>query len=132
MKTLFAIIALLPACTTIHEYVEDWPKLDTQVHVVPAGEIFARCYQYAPVWQKLLGGVPLACAEIFFSKGECHVWVAENTTPETLEHEVEHCRGGDHDSLLQDALTAYRGGSKLPHGADARGIPYWAPLPEAP
>jgi len=46
------------------------PKIDYQFEVtVPCAEMLAICYPGLPLWQKALGGIPLACTRFWF-----HAW----------------------------------------------------------
>lgn len=74
----------------------DWPKLDVEIIRIPDGAVFAKCYRAIPLWQKLLGAVPLGCAEFSFRGRWCRIWVGETSTDAVIEHEKEHCDGYYH------------------------------------
>lgn len=105
---LAAALIALTGCTGMQAQVADWPALEIRTHTVAAGEIFGRCAPYIPVWQRLLGVLPLACAEIDLSAATCDVYIADTSTPDTIAHELEHCRGADHNGVLQAALDDHR------------------------
>ncbi len=103
MKPIFAALAVaLAGCTTINTHVKDWPTLEIREHEVSWGAIIARCYPSIPLWQKVLGGVPLACVNVNLQAGTCDIYY---TPVFGKQHEMEHCLGGDHDGILQAALT---------------------------
>ena len=107
------IVAALAACTTIDQHKAapaDWPQLEVREHVVSTPEMIWRCYATLPLFMKLMGGVPIACA--FVSESGCDIYVTGWTPQHVLEHEREHCAGRDHvgDSTLADWWAAYKAG----------------------
>ncbi len=82
----------------------DWPELRVVERYVPDAELRARCSAYTVF--------PEACAEVYFDRGECVVWL--NRDYHTLDlvrsHELEHCAGHDHigEHQLADAWSAYK------------------------
>lgn len=103
MRTLALIVALvLAGCSSIDKKVEGFPQdLKIEYKVVTPGEVFSHCWQYLTTLQKVLLSIPLACAEIDLDTRTCTIIHHENTGEWVMEHEVGHCRGGDHDGILQ-------------------------------
>lgn len=107
-------VTLLVGCTTIGHVPAptDWPKLTVVEHQVKGGELLQKCYSALPLWLKLLGGIPLGCAWVDFSKMTCDIYVPEGTPEgdQVLLHEREHCDGKDHatDSTLADAWRDWK------------------------
>lgn len=99
--SLFAVM-VLAGCSTIHTYVEDFPQdLPIEYKVMEPGEVAAHCWQYLTTIQKLLLAIPLACAEIDLDAHRCTIIHYRDVAEWVMEHEEQHCRGGDHDGLLQ-------------------------------
>jgi hypothetical protein len=90
----------------------DWPRLEVRVHQVGTGEMLGECYATVPLWMKLLGTFPAACARIRFPERTCDIYCAASWScdPDTLAHEREHCAGRDHEfeSTLRDAWQRYK------------------------
>lgn len=111
MKTLIALlVSTLTGCTSIHTYVDGWPELKTVVHVVPDGQVYPSCSSLLSWWQKAIITLPLACSKISLDKGTCDIYVGETSTESTLQHELEHCKGGDHGDILQKGFDKWRAG----------------------
>jgi len=108
IKKILCILSLplLVACQTMQPRIENMPKLDITVNEVGFFELQRQCYTYVPLWMKLLGSVSFGCAIIDFNKNTCTVYVMPNH-PAALEHELEHCAGGDHDDQLRKAYDNY-------------------------
>ena len=87
------ILALLMGCTTIdpENRVQGWPQLTVVEHYVPVAQMRARCDKYAGAFM-----LPLACAEFFLDRGECHLWFDETPHPSVVQHERLHCLGYGH------------------------------------
>jgi hypothetical protein len=106
------IIALLSGCMPIHHQVRGWPQdLRVTVHTIPEEQIAGRCF-VAPEnpLDVLLLQLPIACAWMDLNRHTCDVYVTPTTPRSTLEHELEHCRGGDHGGRLQRYYDAWRHG----------------------
>ena len=88
-----AMFLTLLGCTTIdpENRVQGWPQLTVVEHYVPAAQMRARCDRYAGAFM-----LPLACAEFFLDRGECHLWFDENPHPSVVQHERMHCLGYGH------------------------------------
>ena len=97
---------LLAGCQTMQPRIANMPKLDITVNEVNFFELQRQCYTYLPLWAKLLGGLSFGCAIIDFNKNTCTVYVMPNHTS-ALEHELEHCAGGDHNNQLQKNYDNY-------------------------
>ena len=54
-----------------------------------------------PLQYKLIGSLAMACAEVNFTAGTCDIYHMENTLKSVMWHEEAHCRGEDHDGILQ-------------------------------
>ena len=92
----------------ITTYVENWPKLDQRLHYVTFLEINDRCWADMPWYWKVMGGIALACTHVDFEAGTCDVYVTSGSPPFIVDHEIEHCHGGDHDGTLRDALGRWK------------------------
>jgi uncharacterized protein YceK len=103
MKTiLIAAALLLSGCSSIHTYVQDWPELKTRIHTIPDGDIYATCSKdLSWVTKYVLVALPLACAHINLPRKTCDIYVTETTTGPSLDHELAHCKGGDHGGISQ-------------------------------
>lgn len=101
---------LLLGCTSIDSRVEGFPQDLTIVeHRKSFIEVQSVCWKYLPLHYKLLGGFTLACAEINLEAKRCDVYLMHDAEEWTLAHELEHCRGGDHNGQLQEYLDKQRG-----------------------
>jgi len=109
MKKLILIAVLLSGCTTIDTQVKDWPELEIRTHELSFFGVQGKCWKYMPLIYKLLGGITKACAEINFDTGTCDIYHLSNPLPEDMDHEVSHCKGGDHDGILQAYADSKRG-----------------------
>lgn len=80
----------------------DWPKLYVSVEEESFSRVQDKCFKY--------GGLSLACAEIFFDTGECHIYLIRGLENVALQHERKHCEGYDHvgSSALADLWKSYR------------------------
>jgi hypothetical protein len=99
MKNLLCscLVATLVGCTTVStEDVVFRNAIPPTIHHVYFGEMLARCYKYTPLWIKLLGGIPFACAEWDLNKNTCDIYISENAPDWMLKHELEHCNGFGH------------------------------------
>jgi hypothetical protein len=108
----FALVtALLYSCLPITTRVEGWPQdLSIRVHKnVGFVEVQEKCYPSVPLHCKLMGGFAFQCAVIDLDQKTCDIYTIWG---EASEHELSHCRGGDHDGLLQ----AYFDRWKCAHG----------------
>lgn len=114
MMAFLAVVVLgLAGCTTIDAHKAPpatWPKLAVTEHKVSCPAMLGRCYQYLSLPMKLLGGVPIACAEVDLTKKTCDIWTCAITPKGAIEHEYDHCDGRDHhdDTTLADLLRNYR------------------------
>ncbi len=109
-KSLLGALAILilTSCTTIDKHVEDWPELKTAEHIAGFWEIQQRCYGSVPILYKLLGGVAMGCAYYDLDAKTCDIYVPFDATKTLLEHEREHCKGGDHNGAQQKVFDAWR------------------------
>lgn len=109
------LAAALAGCTVMDQHSappSDWPALVVHEHAVSCTAMVAKCYQYLSLPMKLMGGLPLGCAEIRFDQGRCDIYTCWMSPADVLAHERLHCRGYDHigDSTLRDAFQHYKGG----------------------
>src|SRR5512137_1133249 len=118
MKWNLIPVALLVGCATdIESYIKDFPALEIRVHEhAPGSVILAKCYGDLPLWQKAAGYIPIACTWIDMNKRTCDVFVADNTDPDTIAHEMAHCIGGDHDGMLHRMVAASRATERVNDG----------------
>ncbi len=104
MQRVFAMLIwlLITGCSTIDGYVEGWPKLQTTIHESTLLEINQKCWQYTSITQKLLGSLTFGCAIFDLEKETCDIYVAPNSPEFILNHELAHCKGGDHPDHALD------------------------------
>ena len=109
MRTLLLLLTavMLTGCTTIHTQVTNFPTLTVTEHQMSFSEMISKCYPGVPLWLKLLGSFPLACAEFNFPKATCDIYVTDISPNWIIEHERAHCQGGDHFGEVQDMLDNY-------------------------
>jgi hypothetical protein len=112
-RTIIASI-LLAGCVGIDTHKappQNWPSVVVVEHRVSTLEMLSHCYQYVPLVLKLLGGIPLACAEIDLNKLECDIWLTGWSSQDTVEHERLHCTGHDHygDDTLEQIYNTWKG-----------------------
>ena len=104
----YLLILLLAGCTTIHTYVPGWPQNVAVIHrVVEPGEVMDACYKYLTTLDKLMLAFPLACAEIDLDKNTCTITRQQDASAFVIAHEEEHCKGGDHDDILQNYFNEW-------------------------
>lgn len=106
------VLAALAACTAIGHTPPpaDWPKLEVIMHEESVGAMLAHCYPPMSALAKVIGFIPLACANINFDRKRCDIWQLPNPVPERVEHERLHCQGYDHvgGSYLADGWAAWK------------------------
>lgn len=98
--TALLTLCCLCACSHIERRVEGWPQ-DMKIVVHPHSgfwEINKICWRDLPLYWKLLGAVCPTVATLNLVTNTCDIYTLGE---EPSEHELEHCRGGDHDGLLQ-------------------------------
>jgi hypothetical protein len=100
------MVLLLVACYPMQPRIANMPKLDITVNEVGFFELQSQCYKYIPLWFKLLGAVSFGCAIYNFNQNTCTIYVLPNHTS-ALEHELEHCAGGDHYGQMQRDYNNY-------------------------
>lgn len=113
IAVVLATVALLNGCTVIDKSTAppaDWPRLQVTETLVGTLDMIVRCYKHLPLGMMLLGGIPLACAEIDLNAGTCTIWYASITPTQSLDHEREHCDGHDHvgESTLRDFFARWK------------------------
>lgn len=98
MKLLSLLLStLLCASCAWTSKVEPWPDLDETVIRLRDDQVFAKCYEAIPLWQRvLLLAVPVGCSEISFQGHWCHIFVGTTSPESVIEHERRHCRGERH------------------------------------
>ncbi len=116
-KTLLSLVCLitLSACSSIQlpdisnnskkiegieSYVQNWPTLTESIEYLNYSDLYQKCGQYkqnSKEKAKIYG-----CSEINLAKKTCTIFLPTNYESWALEHEKEHCKGGDHEGLLQD------------------------------
>jgi hypothetical protein len=112
MKYIFVLVVLLSGCTIIsHKPTpDDWPQLKvTEVSHASSWSVIRHCYQYTPMWARLMLGFNVACAEIDFRSMTCTVHAAPGDDT-NREHELDHCAGKDHvgASTLRDVWQGWK------------------------
>ncbi|MDD5247890.1 MAG: hypothetical protein PHY45_02840 [Rhodocyclaceae bacterium] len=106
---MIASLAIGGCATEIDTYVQGWPTLNVTMHEHATGaEIWSRCWSDLPLWQKLLGTIPIACTWVDLDRGTCDVYIADHTFEGTIHHELEHCKGGDHDGIAQAIFDRWK------------------------
>lgn len=98
MKRFFFMLIALPiiGCTTIDGHVEGWPELKITIHDSNLLEINQKCWKYQSIAQKLLGSFSFGCSIYDLDKKTCDIYVVPNSPEFILDHELAHCKGGDH------------------------------------
>lgn len=110
MRSLFLIaVLLLAGCATrIERQVEGWPteRIKVRVHEnVGFLKVQQLCWGYVPLWRKMLGHISSQCTVVNLDALTCDVYTIEDPA---IEHEFEHCRGGDHDGTLQRVFNIWQ------------------------
>lgn len=96
-RSFLAFISLLiVGCSTIDIYVKDWPDLKIIFHESHLLEINQKCWIYLSTIQKLSGSLVFACSIIDLDKKTCDIYIADNSPEVIINHEIAHCKGGDH------------------------------------
>lgn len=108
MKRIAALTAvLLAGCSFNTGYVQGWPLIPTEniaVHRVPYGDMLKAC-EINPL--AFLISFPMGCARVNLYKNRCDVYVPEDPPLWIVQHELEHCNGGDHFGVLQAHYDAW-------------------------
>lgn len=87
----FELLLLLLSYPGITSHVDGWPQdLAIHEHIVSAEVITESCGRFA-----------LACTKPNLYTGRCDVYLPPWAPNWIREHEIEHCRGGDHAALDQ-------------------------------
>lgn len=107
------LAAALTGCTVMDQHSApppDWPALVVREHADSCPAMIARCWPYLSLPMRLMGGIPLGCAEVRFAEGTCDIYTCGLSPAGVLAHERLHCRGYDHigDSTLRDAFQRYK------------------------
>ncbi len=107
------LAAMLFSCLPITTKVEGWPQdLTIRVHKnVGFVEVQEKCYPSIPLPCKLMGGFAFQCAVIDLDQKTCDIYTIWG---EASEHELSHCRGGDHDGILQAYFDRWKCAHGLP------------------
>lgn len=111
MKHISALLAalMLQGCATVNtDQVKDWPKLEIRHHTLSFFEIQGKCWKHMPFYYKILGSFAFGCAEVDLDKKTCDIYLMKDALPEHREHEEEHCRGEDHDGMLQSYFDGWK------------------------
>jgi len=100
-------LTALNGCAPITTQVAGWPQdLMIRAHYdVGFIKVQEKCYPSIPLPYKLMGGIALECAVIDLAHKSCDIYTIAG---EASEHELSHCRGGDHDGLLQDYFNRWK------------------------
>lgn len=111
---LLAAAIALSGCGTMIQHDSapaDWPQMEVRVHTVSFSQMLGRCYKYMSLPMKLMGGFPVACAEVDLARNVCDIWMTDDENdPYILEHEKDHCAGKDHphDMTLRNLWANYK------------------------
>ncbi len=84
----------------IESYVKDWPLLTEKIEHLSYSELHQKCGSQKPKGAeqaKIFG-----CSEINLVNKTCTIFLPNNYESWALAHEKEHCKGGDHDNIIQD------------------------------
>lgn len=84
----------------IETYVKDWPKLKEEIKIVSYSDLYQKCAPHKPKGKEK--GKIYGCSEIDLMKKTCTIFLTEKHEKWALEHEQQHCKGGDHDNLLKN------------------------------
>ena len=99
---------MLFSCNYIASYVEGFPELQITVHESYLLEINQKCYKAMTGLQKLSGSIYLGCSVIDFKNKTCDIYIAKNSPEFIVNHELAHCKGGDHaNHFLSNAYDAW-------------------------
>lgn len=95
----------------IYSYIDNFPTLNTKVILMSKEEMLKHCDQ-SPIREHL--GETLACAKINFKEETCIIHITENHERWVLDHELAHCKGGDHDDgSMEKNLALWKEGQKI-------------------
>lgn len=89
--------------------IEGWPELKVSRHKVGLGEIQELCGKHLTAMQFLISPIQVACAVVYFAKKLCDIYYIADVF---LPHEEDHCRGKDHNGVLQEAFDRWKAGEK--------------------
>jgi hypothetical protein len=95
-QKIILISFFMIGCSTIGGYIDDWPELEIKVHKYSSYQINQKCWSSLSLSQKLIGSVALGCATIDLDKKTCDIYIASNSPEYIVNHEIAHCKGGDH------------------------------------
>jgi uncharacterized protein YceK len=115
MIRLLVFLALLSGCTSINYTEGPVPGLENMTveeHHVDTTEIYQRCSRCGKLGMEL----PTACTCINFRTNHAIIWLANDASQATIEHERAHARGYDHQTgELRDQYAAWtkRGGKRM-------------------
>jgi hypothetical protein len=90
------ICLMVTGCQTINSYVEDWPELKITFHESYLLEINQKCRPFLTTFEKLMGSLVFGCTIYDLDKKNCDIYIAPNTPDFITQHELAHCKGGDH------------------------------------
>ena len=100
---LLLSVFLLSGCTTMlpEKPVEGWPK-DIEIRLHEGAGLYtvqSECWGSLPWYWKAAGSFAWQCATVNLPMRTCDIYTVMG---KASEHEYGHCRGMDHDGLLQD------------------------------
>lgn len=103
-----------PYVAGIHKYIDDFPELIVIKNVVNQDEIEKICItkQNLSYSQEIV-----ACASISFEKKTCTIYLPKRYRQWMLDHEQAHCRGGDHDGVLEESFDRWK---KMVHNTEIK------------
>ena len=115
MKPLLILLVILcSSCTSIETRVAGWPQdMKITVHKnTPWLDIQKICWQGMPTWRKVLLSVCPTAAYVNLNTNTCDIFVLGDEDP--TEHELDHCKGGDHDGALQRYYDNWKKNDRTP------------------
>jgi hypothetical protein len=110
MKSIILVLSvLLAGCAIpITDHVKDWPELRVRVHENTSQQYISDlCTRDWSLVKKLLVWPIYACTYVDLQNRTCDVYIPGEAEGDIFEHELEHCRGGDHGGTLQELLNTY-------------------------
>lgn len=94
----------ISSCSTITNQIDDWPELKITIHEASLVDLNTKCWSSLPIKKKILGAVVFGCAMYDLDKKTCDIYATPNAPSFILEHEISHCKGGDHSDDSQEEV----------------------------
>ncbi len=95
----------------IDSYIENFPMLREEIVILEHQEMLSKCEPNKPKGKR--HAQVFACSGIDLDKKTCKIYLPKNYEQWALEHEKEHCKGGDHDNILNEYHQKWINKNKL-------------------